>query len=138
MMEAKINELLEKRQKALAGGGSEKIKKRHDKGLLTARERIDLLVDEGSFEEFDMFKGHRCHHFGMEKVETLGDGVVTGYGTINGRLVYVFAFDFTVLGGSLSETLAEKICKVMDMAVKNGAPVIGPERFRRGPDSGRD
>ncbi len=125
MMEAKINALLEKRQKALVGGGSDKIKKRHEKGLLTARERIDLLLDEGSFEEFDMFKGHRCHHFGMEKIETIGDGVVTGYGTIGGRLVYVFAFDFTVLGGSLSETLAEKVCKVMDMAVKNGAPVIG-------------
>ena len=125
MMEAKMNALLEKRQKALSGGGVEKIKKRHDKGLLTARERIELLVDEGSFEEFDMFKGHRCHHFGMEKMETLGDGVVTGYGTIGGRLVYLFSMDFTVLGGSLSETFAEKICKIMDMAVKNGAPVIG-------------
>ena len=125
MMEAKINQLLDMRQHALEGGGAEKLKKRHAKGLLTARERIELLVDEGSFEEFDMFKTHRCHHFGMEKNQAYGDGVVTGYGTIEGRLVYLFSMDFTVLGGSLSETFAEKICKVMDMAVKNGAPVIG-------------
>ncbi|MDX2481503.1 MAG: acyl-CoA carboxylase subunit beta [Desulfuromusa sp.] len=125
MMETKINQLLEMRQQALECGGAEKLKKRHAKGLLTARERIELLVDEGSFEEFDMFKTHRCHHFGMEESHAYGDGVVTGYGTINGRLVYLFSMDFTVLGGSLSETFAEKICKVMDMAVKNGAPVIG-------------
>ena len=125
MMEEKINQLLELRQAALAGGGLEKIKKRHERGLLTARERIDLLLDEGSFEEFDMFKVHRCRHFGMEENQIYGDGVVTGYGTIDGRLVYVFSMDFTVLGGSLSETFAEKICKIMDMAVKNGAPVIG-------------
>lgn len=125
MLEAKINHLLEMRQKALEGGGIEKIKKRHEKGLLTARERIDLLVDEGSFEEFDMFKVHRCNHFGMEKKQPYGDGVVTGYGTIEGRLVYLFSMDFTVFGGSLSETFAEKICKIMDMAVKNGAPIIG-------------
>ena len=125
MMEEKINILLEKRQQALAGGGIEKIRKRHEKGLMTARERIDLLVDEGSFEEFDMFKTHRCHDFAMEKNQVYGDGVVTGYGTIDGRLVYLFSMDFTVLGGSLSETFAEKICKIMDMAVKNGAPVIG-------------
>lgn len=125
MMEEKINQLLEMRQQALEGGGAKKLKKRHAKGLLTARERIELLVDEGSFEEFDMFKTHRCHHFGMEKTKVYGDGVVTGYGTIDGRLVYLFSMDFTVFGGSLSETFAEKICKVMDMAVKNGAPVIG-------------
>ncbi|PLY04951.1 MAG: methylmalonyl-CoA carboxyltransferase [Desulfuromonas sp.] len=125
MREDKLNVLLDLRRKALEGGGIEKINKRHEKGLLTARERIDLLVDEGSFEEFDMFKTHRCHHFGMEKNKPLGDGVVTGYGTIDGRLVYLFSMDFTVLGGALSETFAEKICKVMDMAVKNGAPVIG-------------
>ncbi|OEU76441.1 MAG: methylmalonyl-CoA carboxyltransferase [Desulfuromonadales bacterium C00003093] len=125
MMEAKINQLLEMRQKALEGGGAEKVKKRHAKGLLTARERIERLVDDGSFEEFDMFKTHRCHHFGMEQSQVYGDGVVTGYGTIDGRLVYLFSMDFTVLGGSLSETFAEKICKVMDMAVKNGAPIIG-------------
>ncbi len=125
MMEEKINHLLQMRQKALQGGGPEKVKKHHQKGRCTARERIDLLLDEGSFEEFDMFKTHRCHHFDMERSEYLGDGVVTGYGTIGGRLVYVFSQDFTVLGGSLSETFAEKICKVMDMAMQNGAPVIG-------------
>lgn len=124
-MEDKLNTLLEMRQKALEGGGVEKIRKRHEKGLMTARERIDYLLDEDSFEEFDMFKTHRCQHFGMEKSEVYGDGVVTGYGTVEGRLVYVFSMDFTVYGGSLSETFAEKICKVIDMAAKNGAPVIG-------------
>ncbi|MBF0352489.1 MAG: acyl-CoA carboxylase subunit beta [SAR324 cluster bacterium] len=124
-MSKKVDELMQMRQKAKLGGGADKIKKQHDNGRLTARERLDMLLDEGSFEEFDMFKTHRCTHFGMEKQEILGDGVVTGYGTINGRLVYVFSQDFTVLGGSLSETFSEKICKVMDMAVKNGAPVIG-------------
>jgi len=125
MMEEKINQLLDMRQRALEGGGADKIRRHHQKGRYTARERLDLLLDEGSFEEFDMFKTHRCRHFGMEEEEILGDGVVTGYGTIKGRLVYVFSQDFTVYGGSLSETFAEKICKVMDMAVKNGAPVIG-------------
>lgn len=124
-MEDKLNKLLEMRQKALEGGGVEKIRKRHEKGLMTARERIDYLLDEDSFEEFDMFKTHRCQHFGMEKSEVFGDGVVTGYGTVGGRLVYVFSMDFTVYGGSLSETFAEKICKVIDMAAKNGVPVIG-------------
>ena len=94
-------------------------------GRLTARERIDLLLDPGSFEEFDMFKVHRCRDFGMEETTIPGDGVVTGHGTIDGRIVYIFAQDFTVLGGSLSETFAEKICKIMDQAMKNGAPVIG-------------
>ncbi len=125
MMEKKINQLLELRQRALEGGGADKIRKRHEKGLLTARERIELLVDEGSFEEFDMLKVHRCRDFGMDRVQAYGDGVVTGYGTVGGRLVYLFSMDFTVLGGSLSETFAEKICKIMDMAVKNGAPIIG-------------
>lgn len=125
MMEDKLNNLLEMRQKALEGGGVTKIRKRHEKGMMTARERIDCLLDEDSFEEFDMFKTHRCQHFGMEKSEFLGDGVVTGYGTIGGRLVYVFSMDFTIYGGSLSETFAEKICKVIDMAARNGAPVIG-------------
>ena len=125
MMEEKINQLLDLRQRALEGGGADKIRKRHEKGLLTARERIELLVDEGSFEEFDMLKVHRCHDFEMGKVQAYGDGVVTGYGTIGGRLVYLFSMDFTVFGGSLSETFAEKICKIMDMAVKNGAPIIG-------------
>ena len=107
------------------GGGQKGIDSQHAKGKYTARERISMLLDEGSFEEFDMFMTHRCTNFGMEKKTYLGDGVVTGYGTIAGRLVYVFAQDFTVIGGSLSETLAQKICKVMDMALKNGAPCIG-------------
>ncbi len=120
-----VDELVRLREKAHEGGGPERIKKHHAKGRKTARERVALLLDEGSFEEFDMFKTHRCHHFDMEKQEYLGDGVVTGYGTIQGRLVYVFSQDFTVFGGALSETFAEKVCKIMDMAVKNGAPVIG-------------
>lgn len=113
------------RAEALLGGGKKRIDKLHSLGRLTARERINLLLDEGSFEEFDMFKTHRCSDFGMQKQKILGDGVVTGHGTIDGRVVYVFAQDFTVLGGSLSETFAEKICKIMDLAMKNGAPVIG-------------
>ena len=121
----RIQELIELRQKARLGGGEKAIDKQHAKGKFTARERIAMLLDEGSFEEFDMFKLHKCHNFGMEKKQYLGDGVVTGSGTIGGRLVYVFAQDFTVNAGSLSETLAEKICKVMDMAMKVGAPVIG-------------
>lgn len=124
-MEEKINHLLLMRQQAMQGGGTERIKKQHNQGRRTARERLALLLDEGSFEEFDMFKTHRCHHFDMQKSQVPGDGVVTGYGTIDGRLVYVFSQDFTVLGGSLSETFAEKICKVMDLAVKVGAPIIG-------------
>lgn len=120
-----IKKLVELRDKARMGGGEKAIAKQHDKGKLTARERIALLLDEGSFEEMDMFKVHRCHNFGMEKKQYLGDGVVTGSGTIDGRLVYVFAQDFTVNAGSLSEALAEKICKVMDVAMKVGAPVIG-------------
>lgn len=125
LMQNKLDDLMQKRAEARLGGGQERIDKLHAKGRLTARERISLLLDEGSFEEFDMFKTHRCQNFGMEDKVFLGDGVVTGYGTVDGRLVYVYAQDFTVLGGSLSETLAEKICKVMDLAVKNGAPVIG-------------
>ena len=121
----KIKELVELRAKARLGGGEKAIEKQHAKGKLTARERIDLLLDKNSFEEMDMFKLHRCHNFGMEKKQFLGDGVVAGSGTINGRLVYVFAQDFTVNGGSLSETMAEKICKVMDQALKMGAPCIG-------------
>jgi methylmalonyl-CoA decarboxylase subunit alpha len=120
-----LDNLLKLRAEARLGGGQERIDKLHAKGRMTARERIDLLLDPGSFEEFDMFKTHRCHAFGMEKKIFPGDGVVTGYGTVDGRLVYVYAQDPTVLGGSLSETFAEKICKIMDLAVKNGAPVIG-------------
>ncbi|MFN4083646.1 MAG: acyl-CoA carboxylase subunit beta [Bacteroidia bacterium] len=117
--------LLATRQKALEGGGEARIAAQHKKGKLTARERIHFLLDEGSFEEIGTFVMHRSTDFGMEKQKFLGDGVVTGYGTINGRLVYVFSQDFTVFGGSLSETHAEKICKIMDLAMKNGAPVIG-------------
>ncbi|NDV68040.1 acyl-CoA carboxylase subunit beta [Dysgonomonas sp. 25] len=121
----KVKELIELRAKARLGGGEKRIEAQHAKGKYTARERIAILLDEGSFEEFDMFVEHRCTNFGMEKTKFLGDGVVTGCGTIEGRLVYVFAQDFTVIGGSLSETMALKICKVMDYAVKVGAPVIG-------------
>jgi propionyl-CoA carboxylase beta chain len=114
-----------KNQEALLGGGAKRIESQHGKGKLTARERIGLLMDEGSFEEIGKFVMHRAKDFGLDKEHYLGDGVVTGYGTVNGRLVYVFSQDFTVFGGSLSETHAEKICKIMDLAMKNGAPVIG-------------
>jgi propionyl-CoA carboxylase beta chain len=124
-MKKNLDQLLKLRAEARMGGGQERIDQLHAKNRMTARERLELLLDEGSFEEFDMFKTHRCRHFGMEDKEFLGDGVVTGYGTVNGRIVYVFAQDFTVFGGSLSETFAEKICKIMDLAMKNGAPVIG-------------
>ncbi len=107
------------------GGGDKAIAKQHDKGKYTARERIAMLLDEGSFEEMDMFVEHRCTNFGMEKKHYPGDGVVTGCGTIEGRLVYIFAQDFTVSAGSLSETMSLKICKVMDQAMKMGAPCIG-------------
>ena len=123
--EEKIKELLDKRVEAKLGGGQKRIETQHAKGKLTARERIALLLDEGSFEEFDMFVTHRCTNFDMQKQSFLGDGVVTGYGTIDGRLVYVFAHDFTVYAGSLSETMSLKICKIMDQAMKVGAPVIG-------------
>ena len=121
----KLNELIDLRTKAKLGGGEKRIEAQHAKGKYTARERVDILLDKGSFEEYDMFKEHRCTNFGMEKQNFLGDGVVVGSGTIEGRVVYVFAQDFTVFGGSLSETMAQKICKVMDMAMKIGAPVIG-------------
>lgn len=121
----KIRNLVDRREKALQGGGEKRIEAQHAKGKMTARERLELLLDEGSFEEYDMFVQHRCTNFGMDKQHFDGDGVVTGCGTIDGRLVYVFAQDFTVSGGSLSKTMSEKICKVMDMALKVGAPVIG-------------
>lgn len=121
----RLDHLQTLRAEARMGGGKERIERQHSLGRLTARERIDLLLDKGSFEEFDMFKTHRCTDFSMEEKKYLGDGVVTGYGTVNGRLIYVYAQDFTVLGGSLSETIAEKICKILDLAIKNGAPVIG-------------
>ncbi|WP_102222710.1 acyl-CoA carboxylase subunit beta [Acidimangrovimonas sediminis] len=120
-----LQQLETQRAEARLGGGEKRIEAQHAKGKLTARERIELLLDEGSFEEFDMFKAHRCTEFGMEESRPYGDGVITGWGTVNGRQVYVFSQDFTVFGGSLSETHAEKICKIMDMAVQNGAPVIG-------------
>ncbi|RRY09755.1 acyl-CoA carboxylase subunit beta [Brucella anthropi] len=124
-MQELLEQLEARRTEARLGGGQRRIDAQHGKGKLTARERIEVLLDEGSFEEFDMYVTHRCTDFGMEKQKIAGDGVVTGWGTINGRQVYVFSQDFTVLGGSLSETHAQKICKIMDMAMKNGAPVIG-------------
>jgi propionyl-CoA carboxylase beta chain len=124
-MQDKLKELEYKKQQALLGGGLKRIEAQHKKGKLTARERIHFLLDEGSFQEIGMFVTHRATDFGMDKEKYLGDGVVTGYGTINGRLVYVFSQDFTVFGGSLSEAHAEKICKIMDLAMKNGAPIIG-------------
>jgi propionyl-CoA carboxylase beta chain len=120
-----LRELEEKREAALLGGGVERIEKQHARGKLSARERIDLLLDEDSFEEWDTFVEHRCTHFGMEGSTVPGDGVVTGYGTVAGRMVFVFSQDFTVFGGSLSEAHAEKICKIMDHAMRVGAPVIG-------------
>ena len=123
-IQEKINKLIENRETARLGGGQKAIDKQHDKGKYTARERIQMLLDEGSFEEFDMFVTHRCYDFGMDRKHTFGDGVVTGYGTIDGRLVYVFAQDFTVTAGSLSLSMSDKICKVMDMAMRNGAPFV--------------
>src|SRR5213083_3341013 len=120
-----IEQLEAKRAKARLGGGDKRIAAQHGKGKLTARERLELLLDEGTFEEWDMFVEHRCHDFGMDDNKIPGDGVVTGYGMINGRLVFVYRQDFTVFGGALSEAHAEKICKVMDAAMKVGAPVIG-------------
>ena len=124
-IQKEVAKLIENREQARLGGGQKAIDKQHEKGKYTARERIQMLLDEGSFEEFDMFVTHRCTDFGMDAKHTFGDGVVTGYGTINGRLVYIYAQDFTVTAGSLSITMAEKICKVQDMAMRNGAPCIG-------------
>lgn len=121
----KVKQLIELREQAKLGGGQSKIASQHAKGKFTARERLDMLLDEGSFEEYDMFVTHRTDDFGLKDQKYLGDGVVTGHGTIDGRVVYVYAQDFTILGGSLSETYAKKICKVMDQAMKVGAPVIG-------------
>ncbi len=121
----KRQELLVRREESQLGGGQARIDKQHSQGKLTARERIELLLDEGSFQEIGMFITHRSTYFGLDEQHYPGDGVVTGYGTIHGRMVYLFSQDFTVLGGSLSETHAEKICKIMDLALKNGAPVIG-------------
>ena len=121
----KNEDLLNRREASGLGGGQARIDKQHQQGKLTARERVTLLLDEGSFNEIGQFVEHRATSFGLEKQKFPGDGVITGYGTVHGRLVYVFSQDFTVLGGSLSETHAAKICRVMDMAMKNGAPLIG-------------
>jgi len=118
-MENKFNALEAKIAEAKLGGGEKRIESQHKKGKLTARERLHFLLDEGSFEEIGMLVTHRSTNFGLEKTNFLGDGVITGYGTINGRLIYVFSQDFTVLGGSLAEAYAEKICKIMDLAMKN-------------------
>ena len=124
-MREKLDLLERRRAESELGGGAKRVKAQHDKGKLSARERLDLLLDDGSFVELDRFVVHRSHDFGLEEQHYYGDGVVTGYGRVDGRLVYVFSQDFTVFGGSLSEAFAEKICKVMDLAVRNGAPVIG-------------
>ena len=124
-IEAKISELERRNREANLGGGQKRIDSQHAKGKLTARERIEYLLDEGSFQELDKFVVHRCQDFGMEKTKIPGDGVVTGYGTIDGRTIFIFSQDFTVFGGSLSGPFGEKVCKVMDLALKNGAPVIG-------------
>jgi len=124
-MQEVLARLEQMRAAARAGGGERRVEGQHAKGKLTARERIELLLDAGSFEEWDMFVEHRCSDFGMQEQKVPGDGVVTGHGTVNGRLVFVFSQDFTVFGGSLSEAHAEKICKVMDQALKVGAPVSG-------------
>src|SRR5918912_2683254 len=124
-MREKLEFLEQRAAEAELGGGEKRLKAQHDKGKLSARERLDLLLDEGSFVEFDRFVVHRSSDFGLENQRVYGDGVVTGYGRIDGRLVYVFSQDFTVFGGSLSEAHAEKICKVMDLAMRNGGSVIG-------------
>src|SRR5713101_393511 len=124
-MQKILDRLEEKRAAARAGGGKRRVEAQHRRGKLTARERIELLLDPSSFEEWDMFVEHRSHDFGIGEQKIPGDGVVTGYGTVNGRLVFVFSQDFTVFGGSLSEAHAEKICKIMDQAMNVGAPVIG-------------
>ena len=123
-LEEKFQLLESRNQQAELGGGEKRIEQQHARGKLTARERLQFLLDEGSFVEIDKFVTHRCSDFGMEEKKFLGDGVVTGYGTVSGRYVYVYAQDFTVFGGSLSATQARKICKLLDMAMKNGKPVI--------------
>ncbi|MFZ0965488.1 MAG: carboxyl transferase domain-containing protein, partial [Candidatus Bathyarchaeia archaeon] len=124
-VDEKIKRLRELSEQAKLGGGQKRIEEQHAKGKLTARERIELLLDPGSFNELDQFVVHQCTEFGIADRKILGDGVVTGYGTIDGRLVYVFSQDFTVFGGSLGEMFAKKVCKLMDLALKTGAPVIG-------------
>ncbi len=125
MNKAKFEELKKKNKESLEGGGVDKIEKQHEKGKLSARERIDLLLDKGTFEEIGKFVMHRSKDFGLDKQYYLGDGVITGYGKVNGRFIYVYSQDFTIFGGSLSETNAQKIVKIMDLAMKNGAPIVG-------------
>src|SRR5262244_3126194 len=120
-----FDKLRELNEKAEAGGGAQRAQRQHEQGKLLTRERLDILLDSGSFVELDRFRTHECSDFGMDQQKFLGDAVVTGFGAIDGRLVYTYSQDFTVFGGSLSGVVAEKICKVMDMAVKNGAPIIG-------------
>ncbi|WP_423984976.1 acyl-CoA carboxylase subunit beta, partial [Haladaptatus sp.] len=124
-MDERIDELREKRREAEQGGGEERIEKQHERGKMTARERIDYFLDDDTFNEFDQLRTHRSHNFGMEEKQVPGDGVVTGYGEVNGRKVFVFAHDFTVFGGSLGEVFAQKVTKVMDKAMEVGAPIIG-------------
>jgi propionyl-CoA carboxylase beta chain len=126
-LEEKLEALAKLREQSMLGGGEKRIQQQHAKGKLTARERIGLLLDEGTFQELDPFVIHRATEFGLAEQHYPGDAVVTGYGKVEGRLVYVFSQDFTIMGGSLSEVVAEKICKVMDLAVKNGAPIVGLE-----------
>ena len=123
--DSKLEQLQSLRETARQGGGADRVEVQHKGGKLTARERLELLLDKGSFRETDMFVAHRTHDFGLQERKYLGDSVVTGWGTVDGRLVYVFSQDFTVFGGSLGEVHAEKICKIMDMAMRNGAPLIG-------------
>ena len=123
--EARTRELRSRKKKAMLGGGAERIQKIHESGRLTARESVGLLLDRGTFQELGVFVTHRCHDFGMYQKRITGDGVVAGYGRISGRLTYVFAQDFTVFGGTLSEANAKKICNIMDLALMNGAPIVG-------------
>ena len=124
-MDDRIEELRELREEALKGGGEERIEKQHERGKMTARERVEYFLDDGTFTEFDQLRTHRSHTFDMEEREFLGDGVVTGYGEVDGRTVFVFAHDFTIFGGSLGKVFAEKVTKVMDRAMETGAPIIG-------------
>ena len=124
-VDPRIQELRDRKAQAYVGGGEEKIARQHARGRMTARERLDLLLDKGSFRETDIFVTHNCSDFGLADQKVPGDGVVTGFGTVDGRLVYVYSQDFTVFGGSVSHTHAMKICKIMDMAMANGAPIIG-------------
>ncbi|MGM0685143.1 MAG: carboxyl transferase domain-containing protein, partial [Halobacteriota archaeon] len=123
-MDDRIEDLRERRERAALGGGEDRIESQHEKGKMTARERVEYFLDDGTFHEFDRFRSHRNHKFGMEEQQIPGDGVVTGYGEVNGRKTFVFAHDFTVFGGSLGEVFAEKVCKVMDKAMDVGAPVV--------------